>query len=159
MPDIAYPGSCHCEAIGFEFRTAVAPTDWSIRACQCAFCRAHDALSTSDPQGDIRFTAVEADHLQRYRFALRTADFLLCRNCGVYIGAVIEAAGNRFGIINTHTLAPAPVDMAGTEPISYDDEDTGGRVARREERWTPVSSVPWDEARVARPGSSHGLRA
>ena len=146
MPDGVYPGSCHCGAIAYEYATSVAPVEWSIRACQCAFCRAHDALSTSDPQGDIRFIAADAAQLQRYRFALRTADFLLCRNCGVYIGAVIETGGGRFGIINTHTLAPAPEDLASTEPISYDSEDTGGRVARREERWTPVSSVPWDEA-------------
>ena len=146
MPDEVYSGSCHCGAIAYKYSTAVAPADWSIRACQCAFCRAHDALSTSDPQGDIRFTAAAAEQLQRYRFALRTADFLLCRNCGVYIGAVIETAGSRFGIINTHTLAPVPGDMAGTAPISYDGEDTGGRVARREERWTPVSNVPWDQA-------------
>ena len=144
MPDRSYEGRCHCGAIAYGYATAVAPEDWSIRACQCAFCRAHDALSTSDPLGEIRFTAADATQLQRYQFALRTADFLLCRNCGVYIGAVIETSAGRFGIINTHTLVPVPEDIAGTEPISYDGEDTSGRVARREERWAPVSSVPWD---------------
>ena len=50
-----WPGSCHCGAIGYDYATEVPPPDWSIRACQCAFCRAHDALSTSDPKGEIRF--------------------------------------------------------------------------------------------------------
>ena len=138
-----WQGGCHCGAIAFEYRSALAPSDWSIRACQCAFCRAHDALSTSDPNGDIRFDASEPEQLQRYRFALRTADFLLCRRCGVYVGAVIETDSGRFGIINTHSLSDSPDDIAGVAPISYDSEDTGGRVARREERWTPVSRVPW----------------
>ena len=143
MPEARYAGACHCGAIGFEYTTTIPPADWSVRACQCAFCRAHDALSTSDPGGSIRFLANDASRLQRYRFALMTADFLLCTNCGVYIGAVIETETGRFGIVNTHSLAPVPEDIADVAPVSYEGEDTGGRVARREDRWTPVSAVPW----------------
>lgn len=139
----SYLGHCHCGAIGFDFRTALLPPDWSIRACQCSFCRARDALSSSDPAGELRFTAAQPEHLQRYRFAMRTADFLLCRNCGVYIGAVIETANGRFGIVNTHALAVLLADIANVQPISYDAEQKAGRVARREDRWTPVTAVPW----------------
>ena len=142
MADHAYSGSCHCGSIGYTYETAVPPEEWSIRACQCAFCRAHDALSTSDPRGRIAFSANDPLRLQRYRFALMTADFLLCRNCGVYIGAVIDTDSGRFGIINTHSLTPVPENIAVVAPITYDSEDTSGRVSRREERWTPVSAVP-----------------
>jgi len=143
MVENTYSGSCHCGSIGYMYFTAVPPEEWSIRSCQCAFCRAHDALSTSDPQGRIAFSTADPSLLQRYRFALKTADFLLCRRCGVYIGAVIEAASGRFGIINTHSLTPVPENIAAVAPISYDSEDTSGRVTRREGRWTPVSGVPW----------------
>jgi hypothetical protein len=139
----AYDAGCHCGAIACTFSTAVPPEEWSIRACQCAFCRAHDALSTSDPRGRLVFRADDPEKLQRYQFALKTADFLLCRNCGVYLGAVIETGAGRYGILNTHALTPEPTNIAGVAPISYDGEDTGGRVARREERWTPVQAVPW----------------
>ncbi len=137
-----FAGLCHCGAIGFEYETGVAASDWSIRACQCAFCRAHGALSTSDPRGRLRFTATDSQRLKRYRFALRTADFLLCRNCGVYVGAVIETGAGRFGIINTRALVATPADIADVLPVSYDDEREAGRIARREHRWTPVVSVP-----------------
>lgn len=137
-----YRGSCHCGAIGFIYRTAAEPDRWSIRACQCSFCRAHDALSTSDPAGDIVFTASRAGLLQKYRFGLKTADFLLCRRCGVYIGALIEIGSKAFGIINIHALAEVPENLAPIAASSYDGEDTGGRVARREQRWTPVSAFP-----------------
>lgn len=137
-----YTGRCYCGAIGFTYTTDVPPAEWSIRACQCRFCRAHDALSTSDAAGALLFEAQQADHLQRYRFAMKTADFLLCRNCGVYIGAVITTPAGHWGIINTHALDPVPDDIADVQPISYDNEDSSGRIARREERWTPVSSVP-----------------
>ena len=143
MSGIEYRGGCHCGAIGFRFHTQIAPPDWSIRACQCRFCRLHDALSTSDPGGSLEFVAARPELLQRYRFALRTADFLLCRDCGVYIGAVIETDQGSYGIINTHALAEQPEDIAAVQPISYDGEETPGRVSRREERWTPVPGVPW----------------
>ena len=103
----------------------------------------HDALSTSDPSGSLEFTTAEPTVLARYRFALRTADFLLCRECGVYIGAVITTDAGMFGIVNTHALTEQPATMAGVAPATYDGENTDGRVSRREERWTPVAAVPW----------------
>ncbi len=133
-----YLGSCHCGAIGYRYRTDVAPEQWSIRACQCRFCRAHDALSASDPSGSIVFSVADSNFLNRYRFGLRTADFLLCRECGVYIGALIETDRGQFGIINTHALLQSPESLAAMEPMTYDTEDVAGRVSRREERWTPA---------------------
>ena len=143
MSEAEYSGSCYCGAIGFRYTTSVAPPDWSVRACQCGFCVAHAALSTSDPAGELFFVSKEPSQLRRYRFALRTADFLLCTNCGVYIGAVIETERGRFGIVNTRALTPDPPDLAEVAPARYDGEDTADRVTRREDRWTPVTSVPW----------------
>ena len=137
-----FPGKCHCGAIGFVYRTGTEPACWTIRACQCSFCRAHDALSTSEPGATIEFFAHQAEQLQRYRFGLRTADFLLCRECGVYVGAVIDTSKGRFGIINVHALTEAPHDLADIAPISYDQENVAGRVSRREDRWAEVLAVP-----------------
>ena len=142
MTSNAWSGACHCGALGFTYTTSRPPDEWSVRACQCRFCRMHDAISTSNPDGSLAFFCKDESLLQRYRFALRTADFLLCRNCGVYVGAVIDTAQGRFGIINTHALTPQPADIAETGAISYDEEDTAGRVGRREARWTPVSDAP-----------------
>ncbi len=143
MNEPVFEGKCYCGAIGFRYATNVAPGEWSMRACQCRFCLAHDALSTSDPAGSIAFVSTNSERLQRYRFGLKTADFLLCTNCGVYIGAVIETDTGRFGIVNTHALAPVPENIAAVAPTSYDGEDTDDRVSRREERWTAVTAVPW----------------
>ncbi len=141
-PAATYTGRCHCGAIGYRYTVAASPTDWAIRACQCRFCRLHDALSTSDPTGTIEFEAARPDQLQRYRFGLETADFLLCRQCGAYIGAVIETSNGRFGIVNTHALVDPQPSTAAREAISYDGEDTGGRIARRQERWSRVTGIP-----------------
>ena len=50
-----WEGRGHCGAIGFRFSTEREPGSWSVRACQCTFCRAHAALGTSDPDGRIAF--------------------------------------------------------------------------------------------------------
>jgi hypothetical protein len=133
-----YTGSCHCGAIGFEYRTDVDPSRWSVRACQCSFCLAHGALTTSDPTGLLRFRVAAADVI-RYRFGLRTADFLICARCGVYIGAQIELPGAARGIINARALKPAPPLPAG-QPMSYEGEAEGERSARRQARWTPLEA-------------------
>ena len=143
MPDDVWDGSCHCGSIGFRYTTAISPDNWSVRACQCRFCRAHDALSTSDTNGSLQFQATDPAALQLYRFALKTADFLVCKRCGVYIGAVIATAQGRFGIVNTHALDTTPRNIAEVGAISYESENEQGRISRREQRWTPVTGVPW----------------
>ena len=137
-----YEGSCHCGAIGYVYSCPTPPAEWSVRACQCGFCRGHAALSTSGPRATIEFTAKDPADIGRYRFGLRTADFLLCLRCGVYIGATIKTPQGRFGIINTRALVKPPPDLAVAEPISYDGEDTAGRVSRREQRWSAVTDFP-----------------
>ena len=113
-----------------------------MRACQCSFCRKHDALSTSDPAGQIHFEASESGKLRCYRFGLKTADFLTCVECGVYIGAVINTEKGCWGIINTHALSNVPENIAAVAPMNYEEEGTENRMARREDRWTP-GTVSW----------------
>ena len=135
---MSFSGSCHCGAVGFAFHTALLVTEWSVRECQCRFCRAHAARTTSDPAGRLIFRAHPQEALQRYRFGLKTADFLVCNRCGVYVGAQIETASGAFGIINTSALTPIPKDLPAAVPADYDSEGAGDRASRRERRWTPM---------------------
>jgi hypothetical protein len=137
-----YLGSCHCGAIGFRYLTAQPPGEWSIRACQCSFCRAHAALSTSDPGGSVEFRGLGSDALQRYQFGQRTADFLLCRKCGVYLGALMESPGGMYAVINVNALQPIPALPEAVAPMDYGAESASQRTGRREQRWSPASIVP-----------------
>jgi hypothetical protein len=134
-----YRGACHCGAIGFAYTTARTPDSWSIRACQCAFCRAHGVLTTSDPEGSLSFSCTDPARLERYRFGLRTADFLICNRCGVYVGATMVVEGRRYGIISVNAIAPLPTELARPEPMSYEGENVAERGRRREQRWTPIA--------------------
>lgn len=136
-----YQGACHCGALAFRYRTALPVERWPIRACQCSFCRRHAALSTSDPDGLLEFHLTGSDAVHRYRFGLRTADFLICARCGVYIGAQIDTGLGTFAIINTRALAPLSVPMPAASAVSYDAEDPTARLSRRAARWTPLARM------------------
>ena len=133
-----YEGACHCGALEFTHETRLSPRRWSVRACQCAFCRGHGALATSDPQGIVRFRYAYPDRLRRYRFALRTADFLVCRECGMYIGAVMMTGVGAVATINVNALRERPRGLAPAKLVNYKGESVEERRARRLAIWTPV---------------------
>lgn len=135
----SFEGTCHCGAIGYIYRTALPTHEWTIRECQCRFCRTHAALSTSDPAGSLEFVEFDRDAMRRYQFGLRSADFLLCGNCGVYVGALMQTRVKRFGIINVRALNLSMASLPEVVEISYEGEEMAERLARRENRWTPVA--------------------
>ena len=134
-----YVARCHCGALSACYRTVLPTSDWNIRACQCSFCRAHAALSTSDPAGLLAYSCSQPELLQRYRFGTGSAEFLICRVCGVYLGAQIMSDRKRFGILNVRALRPIPANLPNPERKDYADETPEIRRLRRESRWTPLS--------------------
>ena len=134
-----YLARCHCCALSAHYRTSVPTAAWNIRACQCAFCGAHGALSTSDPNGSLTFSVTTPELLQRYQFGTRSADFLICRTCGVYLGSVMTHASQRWGVLNVRTLTPPASDLPAAQSMRYEGEAIGSRSERRAARWTPLS--------------------
>jgi hypothetical protein len=135
-----YMASCHCGALEARYRTAVPVANWSVRACQCAFCRAHGALTTSDPAGTLAFAAHNPERVHRYRFGSGATDFLLCRECGVYVGARLAPGRGHFGVLNTRALRPIPAGLPAPAPMNYGDEPPQLREERRTKRWTPLAT-------------------
>ena len=132
-------GGCHCGNIVVEFETAIDPADLEIRECQCSFCRKHGARAAADPDGVLVFRVIDDQKLHRYMFGLRTAEFLVCRECGVYVGSTTRDMDNKRGIIIVHTLDDREKFTQKPQAISYDSENEAERLQRRNERWTPAS--------------------
>ena len=105
----------------------------------CSFCRAHGARNTSDPKGVMSVRARDKKKLVRYRFGLKTADFLLCADCGVYIGAILTDKDGAWMTVNANSFKDPPALDHMIVPHHFDHEDAAGRVARRKARWTPVA--------------------
>lgn len=137
----AMDGRCHCGALQFSFETDKPPVALGVRACACGFCRRHGMRAASDPEGRVVFRLRDPDKLHRYRFGLATADFLLCRDCGVYVGSVMpDPAGDR-AIINVNCLEQPTAFGSDARSVSYDEEDEPARRARRRAVWTPAELV------------------
>jgi hypothetical protein len=134
-----HPGGCHCGNIAIEFESAVDPAEIEVRACQCAFCRKHASRAVADPAGRVAIRVADAGELQRYAFGLRTAAYLVCRRCGVYVAAVAEGEGELRAIAIVNALDDHRRFTRPSVPVDYDAEDRGARVARRRARWTPAT--------------------
>jgi hypothetical protein len=132
-------GGCHCGNVRYMFAASKAVAALGLRACQCDFCRAHGARTTSDPNGAMRIRIRDREKLQRYRFGLKTADFLICSACGVFIGALMTANGKRFFTVNANTFKPPPAYDIIAVAKDFSAEDSGGRTDRRAQLWTPVA--------------------
>jgi hypothetical protein len=125
-------GGCHCGALRVTFESARAGAELSLRECQCSFCRHHGARNTSDPAGHVHVVA-EREALVRYRFGLRTADFLVCNRCGVYVGCVLDDA---YASVNTRVL-DGDWERPAT-PMNFDAETVALRIDRRRTTWSPA---------------------
>jgi hypothetical protein len=134
-----FSGGCHCGNLTYAFEASAPLEALGLRRDMCRFCRAHGARNTSDPNGAMHIRVRDAAKLSRYRFGLKTADFLVCRDCGVYIGALLEDGGRAWFTVNVNTFREKPPPDFPAVPQDFDSEDTHTRIARRKAKWTPVA--------------------
>ena len=133
-----FKGGCHCGNLTYVFEASDELAVLGLRACMCSFCRSHGARNTSDPKGAVQIAVRDAGRLRRYRFALKTADYLLCSDCGSYVGALLPAPGGGWMTVNVNCFrTPPPLDFP-VVPHDFSAEDQQARIARRMARWTPV---------------------
>lgn len=133
-------GGCHCGNVSVIYRTGVAPEDAEPRACQCSFCRKHNTRAVSDADGNLQISVRSGQALSRYQFGLNAADFLICRDCGVYVAAFMPDPDDENGFATL--MANALDDQARYReavPTVYEGEDEAGRRQRRREKWTPAT--------------------
>lgn len=135
-----HKGECHCGKVKVSFETEREPSDLGVRTCQCGFCKRHGAHSVSDPQGEVVIDGA-ADDIVRYRFGLRTADFIFCRHCGVYCATVTGEGEDKRASINITGLAIGGFSAVEETPVRYDSETREERIARRARMWTPARFV------------------
>ncbi len=139
-------GGCHCGNLTFEMASARPPEALPLRTCGCGFCRLHGGRYTSDPEGFVRFTARDPAQVARYRFGHGTADFLICRTCGGFLGAFMREGERGYAVVNVNACE-RPERFGREAPVmDYEAEDETDRLARRRARWTPAAFVEADGA-------------
>ena len=129
-----YRGSCHCGAVSAEYE---ADATVSLRQDGCGFCSSRGVKSASDPKGRLKL--VSRLRLVRYRFAHKTADFLVCPACGTYIAAQMVGPLGPVGVLNVVGLAIAELKDEPATLASLEGETVDQRIQRRLSRWTPMN--------------------
>jgi len=132
-----FHGSCHCGNLEIDYTSPTAAADTAVRACQCTFCRKHDARSVSASTGSLVITARDEGLLERYRFGLEVTDYLVCRKCGVYVSAYMQRGDEAYGNVMVNVLDQRE-DFPQPAPLVLDGEDADGKWRRRQGQWTPA---------------------
>jgi hypothetical protein len=130
-----YLGACHCGNIEVRLSSDRSPAELGTRTDTCSFCAKHGSLYTSDPDGQLAIAIADAARTDRYRFGTKTADFLICTTCGVFVAAIMDA----LAVVNINVLAARADFLANAIQIAdLDGESLEDRLARRRRRWTPI---------------------
>ena len=132
-------GHCHCGNIDISFESEIQAADIAVRACDCGFCRRHGMRAVSDPAGRIAIAIHDAKMVNHYRFGLKTADYLVCAVCGVYVSAILWDGDAGWAIINVNVLDNAQEFSRQALVVNYDAESKAERRDRRRANWTPVT--------------------
>ncbi len=138
-----FTGGCHCGNIEIEFTTDIPPSEIEIRACQCSFCRKHNSRTVSDPRGQVCIRLEDPARVSFYEFGLRTAAYLVCATCGVYVAALTRQEPRRV-IVVLNSLRDHEMFSQPVLPVEYDDESRKARLARRQSTWTPAAIIGSD---------------
>jgi hypothetical protein len=133
-----HSGGCHFGNIRMRLGLSKSPQESPLRACSCSFCRAHNTRTVSDPMGRFEVWADDWLLVEAYRFGSRTADYLLCRRCGVYVGAVCDTAVGLRAVVNVNALDDRAAFVQTPATPDYDGETTDARLSRRAVNWMPA---------------------
>lgn len=131
-----FVGGCHCGTFRVELRTSCPPSELPLRRCACSFCRKHGATTVTDVEGRLMLRIVDVDEAVRYRFGPKTADFLVCGRCGVYVAAVLTSEAGAVATLNVNVLDDREAFTAEPTVVDYDGETPSERRRRRAEAWT-----------------------
>lgn len=100
MTSHRYSGGCHCGNIQLEFQSTRPPGEFRPRSCDCTFCLKHGATYIADPRSKLVITVREHDELNRYRQGSESAEFLICRKCGVLAAVVYSEDARLYASVN-----------------------------------------------------------
>jgi hypothetical protein len=103
----------------------------------------HGARYLSDPHGSLLFRLHTEAHLGRYRQGSHSAEMLICRNCGVLLGALYRDEQRLHGVVNANVLAERNA-FASPQSVSPQRLTAEQKVQRWRELWFNVVRISAD---------------
>lgn len=136
-------GSCHCGNIAFTLDWQPEPTEIPARACGCSFCVKHGGVWTSCPAGHLRVTIRRPDRVVPYEFGTKTAQFHICKDCGIVPVVTSQIAGELYAVVSVNAFDNVDAALLKRSPASFDGESGGDRLARRQRNWIGSVEFVW----------------
>ena len=102
-------GGCYCGNIRLNAALSRDLASYNPRACDCDFCLKHAAAYVSDPLGSLHIEIRNELEVNRFRQGSTTAEMLVCRTCGVLVGALYRESNRLFGTLNAKALDSRPL--------------------------------------------------
>lgn len=136
-----FTGSCECRSIRVRFETSRPLPELPVYGCKCSLCRRHNGRLTSDPQGRLDIKG-DVRALQRYRFAHKVSEFIICRICGTYVANVAQfggSGGQLVGAVSVMCLDDWEGLIAEPKFMPYQGIEAEQKLAWRQKLWTPAS--------------------
>jgi hypothetical protein len=133
-------GRCACGSLVVRLESGVAKEQFQPRsdAPTCAFCREHDGVWISDPDGTLELRATDRTSVRR--FGSGQVEFHFCAECNALAYAVFAdgspdhaVAVVRVGLFESIRAVARPtlITSFGGEPLPVARQ-------RRLDKWTPV---------------------
>jgi hypothetical protein len=129
-------GGCYCGNIRVIVSFSQYLSTYEPRACDCAFCLKHAAAYVSDPNGSLQLQIRNELEVNRFRQGSDTAEMLLCRTCGVLVGALYGESDRLFGTLNVKALESRE-SFGSEQPVSPKSLSADQKVRRWRELWFP----------------------
>lgn len=130
-------GRCHCGNIQFTVELPWTQEKLPVRECSCSFCRMHGGVYTSDPEGRLQAALHDPEDVYTYQFGTGTAEFHVCRRCGVVPFVTSDISGNVYAVVNVNTFQGIDPSSLSKEVTDFDAETRDDRLDRRASRWIP----------------------
>jgi hypothetical protein len=127
-------GGCHCGNLRLTLELTDASESFHPRACDCDFCRKHGAAYVSDPAGSLLIRIRSEQLTGRYTQGSGTAQMLICRNCGVLVGALYQGAGRLYAVANASAVDTA-TRFGTVESVSPKSLSAAEKVQRWQGLW------------------------
>jgi hypothetical protein len=136
-----YLGRCSCGFVEICLRSRLAPNEFQPRsdAPTCHFCREHDGVWVSDPDGLLTLPP-DSRTLVR-RFASEEVRFHSCRQCESLVYALFEdeSTGRAVAVVRVALLEVIRTAARPTLVTNFEGEGLAQGRRRRLENWTPVA--------------------
>ncbi len=128
-------GSCHCRNISFTLTWEPEPSEIPARACGCSFCTKHGGVWTSCPTGSLSVIVRNASLVSKYAFGTKTAQFHICRACGVVPVVTSRIDGHLYAVVSVNAFEGVEPSLLKRASATFDGESEETRLGRRKRNW------------------------